>query len=292
MDGRTRSILARGRLCCHCLLLEGERGLTLVDTGFGLADVADPRARLSHFFLALLRPEFREEMTAVRQIERLGFAASDVRDIVLTHLDFDHAGGLDDFPDARVHLLASERERALAQRTWHDRQRYRPQQWSSRSRWRVYEPGAGERWFGFEAVRDLDGLPPEVLLVPLAGHTHGHVGVAVQRGGRWLLQAGDAYFYDREMDLEEPWCTPGLRMYQTLMEQDRAARLANQQRLRVLKAEHGSEVDVFAAHDLSEFERLSGRSARIPVQAFARGPVRTGTRAAAATATASATSRR
>jgi glyoxylase-like metal-dependent hydrolase (beta-lactamase superfamily II) len=285
MDGRTRSILARGRLCCHCLLLEGERGLTLVDTGFGLGDVADPHARLSHFFLALLRPEFREEMTAVRQIERLGFAASDVRDIVLTHLDFDHAGGLDDFPDARVHLLASEREHALAQRTWLDRQRYRPQQWSSQSRWRVYEPGAGERWFGFEAVRDLDGMPPEVLLVPLAGHTHGHVGVAVQRGGRWLLQAGDAYFYDREMDLEEPWCTPGLRLYQTLMEQDRSARLANQQRLRVLKAEHGSEVDVFAAHDLSEFERLSGRSARIPVQAFARGPVRTATQAAAASAT-------
>jgi len=42
MDGRTRSILARGRLCCHCLLVEGDRGLTLVDTGFGLGDVADP----------------------------------------------------------------------------------------------------------------------------------------------------------------------------------------------------------------------------------------------------------
>jgi hypothetical protein len=50
MDGRTRSILARGRLCCHCLLLEGDTGLTLVDTGFGMGDVADPAGRLSHFF--------------------------------------------------------------------------------------------------------------------------------------------------------------------------------------------------------------------------------------------------
>ena len=30
----------------------------------------------------------------------------DVTDIVLTHLDFDHAGGLDDFPAATVHLRA------------------------------------------------------------------------------------------------------------------------------------------------------------------------------------------
>ncbi|MBV9892345.1 MAG: MBL fold metallo-hydrolase [Rhizobacter sp.] len=273
MDGRTRSILARGRLCCHCLLIEGERGLTLVDTGFGLGDVADPRGRLSRFFLTLLRPEFREEMTAARQVERLGFDATDVRDIVLTHLDFDHAGGLDDFPDARVHMLAIERDRALAQATWLDRQRYRPQQWTgSRPNWRVYEAGEGERWFGFEAVRDLDGLPPEILLVPLAGHTHGHVGVAVQRHGRWLLQAGDAYFYHREMDLERPWCTPGLRLYQTMLEQNRQERLRNQQRLRQLKAEHAAEVDVFAAHDIGEFERLSGRSAKLPADAFVVEP--------------------
>jgi len=269
MDGRTRSILARGRLCCHCLLLEGERGLTLVDTGFGLGDVADPQGRLSHFFLTLLRPDFREEMTAVRQIERLGFGARDVRDIVLTHLDFDHAGGLDDFPDARVHLLGVECDRALRQSSWLDRQRYRPQQWSNKQCWRIYGPGRGERWFGFDCVRGLDGVPPEVLMVPLPGHTLGHVGVAVQAGGRWLLQAGDAYFYHREMDLERPWCTPGLRMYQTLMEQDRQARLRNQDRLRALKAEHGAEIDIFAAHDVPEFERLSGRSAQIPERGFA-----------------------
>jgi len=98
----------------------------LVDTGFGLGDVADPAGRLSHFFLTLLRPEFRAEMTAVQQVQRLGFAASDVTDIVLTHLDFDHAGGLDDFPNARVHLLAIERDCALRRASWLDRQRYRP----------------------------------------------------------------------------------------------------------------------------------------------------------------------
>jgi glyoxylase-like metal-dependent hydrolase (beta-lactamase superfamily II) len=36
------------------------------------------------------------------QVQRLGFDPRDVRHIVLTHLDFDHAGGLDDFPHATV----------------------------------------------------------------------------------------------------------------------------------------------------------------------------------------------
>ena len=53
-----------------------------------MRDVADPYGRLSRFFLFLLSPDFREEHTAMRQIERLGYDARDVRHIVLTHLDF------------------------------------------------------------------------------------------------------------------------------------------------------------------------------------------------------------
>lgn len=118
MDGRTPSVLKRGELCCHCLLIETNNELVLVDTGFGLRDVADPKSRLSTFFMALLSPDFRDEMTAVRQIEQLGFQAADVRHILLTHLDFDHAGGLDDFPNATIHMLQQERDYALTQKTW------------------------------------------------------------------------------------------------------------------------------------------------------------------------------
>lgn len=268
MDGRTPGVLTRGHLCCHCLLVETNAGLVLVDTGLGLRDVAHPRARLSAFFLALLSPEFRQEMTARRQIEQLGFAAHDVRHIVLTHLDFDHAGGLDDFPHATVHLLRQERDHAVAQRTWLDRQRFRPQQWSTRSSWRVHDPHHGERWFGFECVRDLAGLPPEILMVPLPGHTLGHAGIAVRReDGQWLLQAGDAYFWHGEMDLQRPYCTPGLRFYQTLMEKDRGLRLGNQERLRQLKRDHGAEVQLCCGHDPIEFEQLTGRPLDTPVLA-------------------------
>ena len=270
MDGRTESIVKRGELACHCLLVETPNALVLVDTGLGLRDVREPKSRLSGFFLAMLAPDFREEMTAIRQIERLGYDSRDVRHIVLTHLDFDHAGGLDDFPHATVHMLAAEREDAARQKSWLDRQRYRPQQWSTRNNWRVYDAHAGESWFGFDRVRELSGIPPQIVMVPMIGHTHGHAAVAVQRDERWLLQASDAYFYHAEMDVDRPRCTPGLRFYQWMMEKNRSARLSNQQRLRELKRDRSGEVEIFCAHDIVEFERLSGHSARVPADRMLR----------------------
>ena len=116
----------------------------------------DPASRLSRFFLTLNGPELRESMTARRQIEALGFDARDVRQIVLSHLDFDHAGGLDDFPHATVHLLGEEIAAATARKTMLDRMRYRPQQWSeTRGAWQAHSVADGEPWFGFECVRDL-----------------------------------------------------------------------------------------------------------------------------------------
>src|SRR5215203_1383847 len=166
MDGKTESIVSRGHLACHCFLVEAGSELVLVDTGLGLRDVTDSKTRLSAFFLRLLRPEFRIEMTAVRQVRQLGFDPRDVQHIVLSHLDFDHAGGLDDFPHATVHLLGDEIAAATAQRTLLDRMRYRPQQWAgTRSSWRAYAATSGERWFGFDCVRDLPGVGPDVLMV-------------------------------------------------------------------------------------------------------------------------------
>ena len=267
IDGRSAGL--RGKLACHCLLIEIGNQLVLIDTGLGLRDVTDPRSRLNRLCVALLRPEWREEMTAIRQIERLDFDARDVRHIVLTHLDFDHAGGLDDFPWAAVHMLADERDSAADRLTLLDRMRYRPQQWSTCQNWRVYKRGEGEAWFGFDAVRNLEGVPPEILMVPLMGHTLGHAGVAVHCGSDWLLQSGDAYFDHREMDPLRPRCTPGLRGYQWLMDKDHKARHWNQARLRELRRDHGSEVSIFCGHDPVEFERLAGRSMDIPAYTIA-----------------------
>ncbi|MGE0527500.1 MAG: MBL fold metallo-hydrolase, partial [Bdellovibrionales bacterium] len=252
MDAGRESVLKRGDLTNHCLLVELPSQLVLIDTGFGLEDVRNFRQRLSPFFLTLNSPDFREEMTAIRQIEALGYKPRDVRHIVLTHLDFDHAGGLDDFPWANIHMLQAERDYALLQKTWLDRQRYRPQQWSTRQNWITYQPGEGESWFGFSKVHDLLGLTPDIVMIPLIGHTFGHAGIAVKssENGHWLLLAGDAYFFHGEMEVEHPHCTPGLVFYQRLMDKDRQSRVWNQQRLRELRRDHAQAVKIFCSHDV------------------------------------------
>lgn len=256
-DGTSDNLL--GHIVCHCLLIESDSGLVLVDTGIGTRDVADPHGRLSEFFLSLNQPQLRPGETALAQVRALGFDPADVRHIVVTHLDFDHAGGLEDFCNATVHLTAREKEVADAAEggAFVGTRRYRPQQWDGVDRWKLYPMGGGERWFGFDAVRDLDGLPPEILLVPLAGHTWGHSGVAVRESAGWLFYASDAYFHRGEIGSEVYACPPGMRGYQRMMEVDRVARLENQRKLRRLSLEHGDEVRIFCAHDLVEFELLA-----------------------------------
>lgn len=246
---------AAAQMVCHCLLIETATSLVLVDTGLGLHDLASPN-RLSASMRTMLRPHLDREDAAIEHVRRLGYNPSDVRDIVLTHLDFDHAGGLSDFPKARVHLLQAEYAAAHRRDISLGRSRYRPVQWAHSPDWVLY-PSSGDRWYEFEAVRNLAGLPPEVLLVPLVGYSPGHAGVAVKVDGKWQLHAGDAYFARSEIDPTAPSCPPGLALLQTMLQSDAEARLRNQTRLRELVRHHGSEIDVFCAHDAEEFARFA-----------------------------------
>ena len=256
-DGVSRGPTAQ--LVCHCLLVETDSSaLVLVDTGIGSRDVEDPYERLSPLFIHMNRIQLEHRYTALAEVTSRGFSPRDVRHIVLTHLDFDHAGGLEDFPEATVHVLQPEAEAAEHRSGFIRRRRYRPEQWDEVDDWSFYDRG-GERWFGFDAVRGLVGLPPEILMIPLPGHSAGHAGVAIDTPEGWLLNAGDAYFYRREMDAD-PTCTPGLAAYQRLMEEDRPTRLYNQERLRALANDRRSNVRIFCSHDpveLAALQRLS-----------------------------------
>lgn len=255
------SPLGKGRLVCHVLLIETADGLALVDTGMSEADFTDPR-RLGRPFVAAARPVRDVNETALAQVKALGFAPRDVRHVILTHMDLDHAGGLVDFPDATVHLLADEHRAAVDRPTAAERNRYRPLQWAHGARFEPYTP-SGEPWNGFACVRELESLPPEILLVPLTGHSRGHCAVAVESDRGWLVHAGDAYFHADQMHPDAPRCTPLLAFFQDLVAFDRDAMRANRERLRQLAREHAGTVRVFSAHDPSELERLQTEAATI-----------------------------
>src|SRR3546814_7850402 len=86
--------------------------------------------------------------------------------------------------------------------------------WAHGPKWQTHSI-AGERWNGFDAVRALGDGDDEILLVPLAGHTRGHTGVAIRDNGGWRLHCGDAYFFHTEVEANGH-CPPGLSFFQKI----------------------------------------------------------------------------
>jgi glyoxylase-like metal-dependent hydrolase (beta-lactamase superfamily II) len=227
---------------CHCLLLQDGDRLALVDTGIGLLDVQRPLERIGQALIDAAGFQFDEAETAVRRVEALGLRPGDVTDVVVTHADPDHTGGLADFPDARVHVAGEELasvERGHA--------RYVPAHFAHRPKW-VRHAASARQWFGLEA-RPVDlRVDAEVLLIPLPGHTLGHCGVAVGRGGRWLLHVGDAYYLRVELATDDH---PVSELAAARADDD-ARRRDTLGRLRRLAREHADVVEMFGYHDFGE----------------------------------------
>lgn len=88
-----------------------------------------------------------------------------------------------------------------------------------------------------------------MFLVPLFGHTHGHCGVAVGRGGRWVLHVGDAYYLRVELETDGHPVSELAR----IRADDDARRRASLTELRRLVRDHAAEVELFGYHDFIEF---------------------------------------
>jgi len=246
------------RMVAHCLLVETERdGLVLVDTGLGTRDVSGA-TKLSAAFRKIVGPVLAHNETAIAQVEARGFKASDVRHIVITHLDLDHAGGLVDFPTAKVHVHAREHAAAMARADFKDRARYIKAHWAHGPKWEVYSED-GDTWRGLPAITRLRGLDADIGLVPLHGHTRGHSAIVVRGGDRWLVHAGDAYYHRGSIEGKLPL---GIVAFERAMQTHPAQRRASVAALRQLHASY-PDLDIFCAHDASEFAALtSSASAR------------------------------
>lgn len=236
-------VLEPSQLCTRCLLIETEDGVVVVDSGFSVAD-------LSQDGLAASIPQkvfakYPKPYEALKnQIESLGFKPTDIRHFVITHLDPDHAGGLNDFPDAQVHLYSHEYYQALNNRgsnpIWS--YRLRSVDWAAAKKWNLYET-EGDSWNGLKCVRQLKGIKADIAIVPLLGHTPGHAGILVD-GKSPIFHVGDLYYNSMEFD-------SGLNRFAALsklLAYDNEMRLKNLKRVAEIK-NNNPGIEIFSAHD-------------------------------------------
>jgi glyoxylase-like metal-dependent hydrolase (beta-lactamase superfamily II) len=239
---------------CLCLLIEAQERLILVDTGFGTRDMED-LSRLGPGRV-ILKVIPRLEETAIKQIEGMGLRPGDVSDIICTHLDRDHAGGLGDFPNANVHVTRAERDAALHPQSGREKERYRPVHFEHGPKWVTYETETEEEWFGLPYLKGV-GLPAGIVLVPLPGHTRGHCGVAIDTGDGWILHCGDAYYIKEELRLHGT-APIGVRGFRKMAHISHGQAMKQIEGLKRLTAE-GNNIKMIAAHDQFEYRNLFGK---------------------------------
>lgn len=227
---------------CNCFLIDDGETCTLIDSGFGVLEI-DTLCMLSEKLPELYDIAINPSLPAARQLPLLGYEPDEVTDIVLTHLDLDHAGGLKDFPGARVHVSCEEFE---ARNDF----RYLQEQFKHGPLWRP-AASATEVWFGLEARSLPISSKVDIMLVPLPGHTLGHCGVAIRQRRfpwNWILHVGDAYYDHDELHAACPEENP-LSHYSAIDNQKHFQSLA---KIRGLLLDHGNEITVVSSHDANE----------------------------------------
>lgn len=156
-------------------LIRSPERIVLIDTGF---NAATARARDRN----LLR-------CPIDALQVLGVSASQIEDVVLTHLHYDHAGNLPKLPAARFHVQDSELAFATGRCMCHV---------SIRHTYSVDDVTELVRKVYADRVVFHDGdefLAPGIELMLIGGHTRGLQAVRVHTARGWVVVASDASHY-------------------------------------------------------------------------------------------------
>ena len=166
------------------LLRNGER-VILVDTGYDAGEAAQRG-----------RPILQDPRAALAP---LGVAAEEVTEVVVTHLHYDHAGGLHLFPNARLHLQAAEMAYATGPCMCHDtlRMPFTADHVCEAIR-RLY---SGKVIFHVGDAELADG----VTLHRIGGHSRGLQAVRVRTEAGWLVLASDAAHFYENFEARKPF---------------------------------------------------------------------------------------
>ena len=229
--------------------IEHKDGLVLFDTGLDPAIESDPTYISQWIGRVLLKRIFRLEIgpdeALDRKLARIGLNAHDVKKAVISHLHFDHMGGIKHIPQAD--LIVSKREWDILSEPHPERE------WILRehieiegARWRPisFVPTDDPALAAFGEAYDVMGDESMVLL-PTPGHTPGSMSMLLRRTGMPPIQLAADLTYQTDLLMNDQ--TPGTG--------DARALKQSFAKVRALK-EALPDLVILAAHDPGIFRAL------------------------------------
>lgn len=221
-------------------LIEHDEGLLLFDTSLASDGAGDPAAAYGEMASAF-RIEFPEAYRLDRQIESLGYKTTDVKRIVLSHMHFDHTGGLDLFPHAQGFIGAGELRYARTPSNL-DAAFFREADITAAAKidWSEVPAGYDHDLFG-------DG---SVVLLSLHGHTPGTIGLKLRLpDDSTLILTSDAAH--KKASIAQTTGMP--------FDVDRLNKVSSLQKIKLLTTQPGTTV--WISHDAEDWAQLraSGR---------------------------------
>jgi glyoxylase-like metal-dependent hydrolase (beta-lactamase superfamily II) len=130
---------------------------------------------------------------------QIGIQSRDVKDVILTHIHYDHCGNLDRFPQARFFLQDREMAFATGRNMLHDILRH------------AYTVRHVQALIGavydkrVVFVHQTSEVAPGVTVHHVGGHTDGLQIVRVRTRRGWMVLTSDAAHFYANMDLPNPY---------------------------------------------------------------------------------------
>jgi glyoxylase-like metal-dependent hydrolase (beta-lactamase superfamily II) len=193
------------------VLIERDDDLVLFDTGIGTRIEAEMRPFIYWGNLVFLRYVMQTQFdprrdALVYQLPQIGFKPSDVKHVIISHLHWDHAGGMRDFPDARFIINRKEWEFAdelngipLFKNAFIKEQFCVPGLEKE-----LFETDPAKPFLNFPASYDVFG-DGSMVLVDLPGHSPGLIGmILTMPSGRRFLFSADTFYFPEGLEQRIP----------------------------------------------------------------------------------------
>jgi glyoxylase-like metal-dependent hydrolase (beta-lactamase superfamily II) len=186
--------------CPAFLIRHPSAGAILVDTGLHPSISTDPRENFGVLGTRFAKPELEPGLDLPAQLRQRGLSAAEIPVVVMTHLHYDHASGISEFPQATFVLSDAEWEAATTDRRPALRG-YRPAHYDFAFDYRTvdFTRGGISSYATFGRTFDLfsDG---SIRLAYTPGHSAGHISVIARLSRRDFVIGGDAVYTQRQME--------------------------------------------------------------------------------------------